>query len=286
MARLRVPSISELNPVFVRELRSRMRGIRGYLVLGVSAAIQIATLCTYWVAEPPGSSAYLSVADFSRTFFIVATCIQATIVALIAPAFTAGVISLERERQTLEMLLMTRLTRRSIILGKLSASMFQLLLVVVGGIPVSVGTCLMLGGLAPVEATMTYLFLVLIGVSCGAAGLYASCLFRRTMASTAVAYLFVATLLIGTGVLDAIDQVVTRSYSAPLGWVNFCPPYAAYTIVADNAHMDTRLTVGLKAAFGVDVQAWELAGFAYGLLLVGCVLGAIAQLRRMDRSGA
>jgi ABC-type transport system involved in multi-copper enzyme maturation permease subunit len=59
-----------------------------------------------------------------------------TLLAFITPALTAGAISSERERQTLDLLFVTRIRPFSIIWGKLLASMSFVVLLLVLSIPI------------------------------------------------------------------------------------------------------------------------------------------------------
>ena len=64
---------------------------------------------------------------------------------LIAPAFTAGAISLEREKQTLDMLVSTPMRPGGIVVGKLLSALAFVVLMIVAAIPIS-ALVLMYGG--------------------------------------------------------------------------------------------------------------------------------------------
>src|SRR5262249_1342272 len=73
---------------------------------------------------------------------------QMLTVFLLSPLVAAGIIAGERERGTLDHLLVTHLRDREIILGKLAARLASLTLLVMTGLPV-LGLMLFLGGVDP-----------------------------------------------------------------------------------------------------------------------------------------
>src|SRR5439155_10298292 len=75
-------------------------------------------------------------AAFAREFSAACLAVQFGAVLLITPALTAGAIAEERQRQTLDDLLLTRLSGRDIVLGKLAARWVQVVGVLLAGVPV------------------------------------------------------------------------------------------------------------------------------------------------------
>ena len=66
---------------------------------------------------------------------MVLSVLQLALIVFITPGLTAGVISSERERQTLNMLLTTTQSSTSIIIGKLVSSVAYLLLLMIASLP-------------------------------------------------------------------------------------------------------------------------------------------------------
>ena len=73
---------------------------------------------------------------------------QTLAVILLTPAFVAGAIAEEKERQTLDYLLATDLRNREIVLGKLVSRLGNLALLVLAGLPI-LSLMEMLGGVEP-----------------------------------------------------------------------------------------------------------------------------------------
>ena len=110
--------------VGVKELRGRMRGRRAFIVLTIHLvfvagfAWMIETLSERSFTSGFGGSMSAS-AEIGRTMFSALIMLLTLIVLVLAPASTAGAISLEREKQTLDLLTTTPISSLAIILGKL-----------------------------------------------------------------------------------------------------------------------------------------------------------------------
>jgi ABC-type Na+ efflux pump permease subunit len=76
------------------------------------------------------------VAVFARQFALACFVAQFAAVLLITPAFTAGAVAEERQRRTLDDLLITGLSSRAIIFGKLLARWIQIVSVLLAGVPI------------------------------------------------------------------------------------------------------------------------------------------------------
>ncbi|HOS92831.1 MAG TPA: hypothetical protein PLQ54_05930, partial [Armatimonadota bacterium] len=91
-----------------------MRGPRLLLQCGLCAVGVGATAAAVWLAMP--MSTRTTPAEFSRAFITCAAVAITLVVGFVAPGATAGAFTLERERQTLEALLVCPLPRRSLVL--------------------------------------------------------------------------------------------------------------------------------------------------------------------------
>ena len=101
-------------------------------------------------------------AALGRWFFYAIVGTQLVLVMLAAPAATAGAICIERARGTLDHMLVTDLTSREIVLGKLAARLTPVLTLVACSMPVLLLTTL-LGGVDP--TALAGAFAVILGVT-------------------------------------------------------------------------------------------------------------------------
>ena len=120
---------------------------------------------------------------------------QLFFVTLLAPAFTAGIITGEREKQTYDLLMTTLLRPRSIILGKLGAALAWLLLLVLAVVPVA-SLSFILGGVAPEELILSLVVILAATFWYGAIGLFWSSVVKSTIVAVVLALLTNAFLLV------------------------------------------------------------------------------------------
>jgi len=180
-------------PLALREMRSLMRGRRGPLALlcctGGVAAIELIALGLLYRTL---GSAYPveALAVIGRRLFFLLTMLETVLVLLIVPLLTAGSISGEYRRGTMESLLLTRLTGRDIVCGKLLSSLGFFAVLLLCLLPV-VSIITLLGGVSPWEVLLTHLLLLATAYSAGAFALLCSACFHHGATSYIAAYLVI-----------------------------------------------------------------------------------------------
>ena len=187
------------NPVVLKELRSRMRGGRAFIILTIyllviSAGISIVFLS--FIASRNSIGGPDLGQALGKSIFGMVVGLELFIIALVAPALTAGAISSEREQQTYDLLRATLLPARSLVAGKLASPLSYLFLLLFAGIPLQ-SLAYLFGGVAMEEIVIANLILVVTAVAFCSVGLFFSSFSRRTLVSTVLAYAFVALLLFG-----------------------------------------------------------------------------------------
>ena len=276
--------------IMTKELRSRMRGRRAFIIL--TAYLGVLALITYgvyvvigpFVAENAGQVGVgTSQANASRSIgqwiFSVLSVFQIILVSMMAPAFTAGQISLEREKQTLDLLITTPMRPSAIVIGKLVTALAFVVLMIVAAIPIT-AIVLMYGGASIDDIVRQQVLLLSVAVGFGAIGLFASALMRRTQAATVVAYGAVLALTLGSAMTYTFwteianrDQgfIVGARPAAPeqLRWVN---PMIGMLDVVARVEIDgpTRFTAPLYQLFGEDLATsgtgFDCGGFGCDVL--------------------
>jgi ABC-2 type transport system permease protein len=192
------------NPLIVKDGVSRMRSWRAPLILTVYLGLLGAFGYTFFVMETVVAPAERSgSAQIGASVFTSLAFIQLSLVSLFAPALAAGSISGERERQTFDVLLVSRLSAAQIVWGKLVASVAFMLLLILSALPLFAAVFLF-GGIDFEQFVITQLLTVTTAVSIGAVSLFLSAVFRRTLPSTVVAYGVAFAGMIGTLVAGAL----------------------------------------------------------------------------------
>jgi ABC-2 type transport system permease protein len=191
------------NPILLREFRMRMRTpktvVLFFLYLAILGGLTLAFIFLSNQAQMlrPGES---------RSIFLAVAIIQLVLLSFIAPGLTAGAISGERERQTLNILLTTHLSPFKILYSKLVSSMAYLWLVLFATLPLY-AIVLLYGGVAPIKLLYMFGFYLVVMVTFGMVGLFCSTWLKRTGAAVVVSYLVVLFMLAGTAVAAELINI-------------------------------------------------------------------------------
>jgi hypothetical protein len=115
----------------------------------------------------------------------------------LAPAFTSGAISLEREKQTLDMLAATPISSLAIVVGKLLSALAYVFLLIAASVPLT-AIVFVFGGVGPDDVLRAYAVLIVSALGLGSMGLFISASMQRTQGATVVTFFTVLFLTLGT----------------------------------------------------------------------------------------
>lgn len=189
-----------INPVLEKEFRLRMRTFRAPLSVSFYV-LAIALLAFGFIYVAIGASTPGSFnPQRSRELFYFISGAQLVLIAFMTPGLTAGVISGEREKQTLNILLTTQQSSTAIVFSKLFASLSFMVLLIVATIPVY-SIVFLFGGISPAQLAGVFVFYLFVMVVLGSFGVFFSTLLRKTMVSVIVTYGVVLAMFGFTGLL-------------------------------------------------------------------------------------
>ncbi|ABO49891.1 conserved hypothetical protein [Desulforamulus reducens MI-1] len=191
--------MKECNPVLLKELRQRFRSYRSPLIIALYLMVLGGFLLGIMYLEWRDAAYYFQPGSSKGTFTILSVA-QLGLLAFVVPGLTAGVISGERERQTLNVLLTTELSPLSIIVSKLISACSFTALLLIATLPLY-SLVFMFGGLAPVQVLGVLGFFLVTMLMFAAIGVTCSTYFKRTGVSTLTTYGVVFFLIAGTGFL-------------------------------------------------------------------------------------
>lgn len=204
--------LPEPNPVLVRELRQRMRGPRAPVVLTLYLGLLVLILylsaqaalnanrgfqCINGNCFPTGGPDILSISTAGRAITHLLILLMLIGVCMIVPALGAGAIAGERERRTLTTLQLTLMTPRSIVVGKMLASLAFVAFLLVATIPLFT-VAFWMGGALLADILKGLAMVLVTAVVVAALGLFASAYLRRSLGATVIAYGLVFLLTAGT----------------------------------------------------------------------------------------
>ena len=199
----------------VKELRGRMRGRRAFVILTIyllllgGFALMIETLIERSYATGFGNSSAFASPAIGQGIFAALLMLMTLQVVFLAPSSTAGAISLEREKQTLELLITTPISSLAIVVGKLLSALVYLGLLIIASIPL-MAVVFVFGGVAPEDMFYGYIVLIVTALGLGSFGLFCSSLVKRTTASTAITIFGVLAITIGTIFILGFWQAMGR----------------------------------------------------------------------------
>ena len=127
-----------VGPVFSREVTLAPRRPRTYIVRAAYGLTLLVLMCTAWLVLT-GTQLVRDVGDLARfgmTLFQILSPLQLAVAVFFAALLSASAVAQEKDRKTLDLLLMTKLTNSELVLGKLLASLLMVLMLVLTALPV------------------------------------------------------------------------------------------------------------------------------------------------------
>ncbi|MDQ0059768.1 ABC transporter permease [Paenibacillus harenae] len=226
-----------INPVLNKEFRLRMRTPRSMWTLFFYLfAIGLMALSAIYLTQVISGSGRAFDPETSKVLFIFLSFAQLGLIAFMGPGLTAGVVSGEREKQTLNLLLTTQQSSTTIILSKLASSLSFMVLIVISTIPVY-SMVFLYGGISPRQLLLVFLFYIFMMLVLGSFGIMFSTLFKRTMISVIVTYGITLFMFAGTALLFFVMVGVMQELSpnATNSWIGHIlawnPAAALYSIL-------------------------------------------------------
>lgn len=197
-------------PVLLKEVRGRMRGIGAPLTFTLYVAILAAILYgVFSFASRQFMFGGQQIATMGVQLFSILNIFQMLLVVFIAPTLTSGAIANEKERQTFDLLLSTRLSGFGILFGKLVAGIGYAILLILSSLPLF-ALVFVFGGVP-----MTLLFRSLVvqiatAITLGCFGLLFSTISKRSQIATVLSVVLSLVLVFGTTVAAIFMPIFDR----------------------------------------------------------------------------
>ncbi len=176
-----------------------------------------------------GYQGYL-LSQIGAQLYALLSFVQLFLIVFIAPAFTATTINGEKERQTFDLLLCSKLSAFSLLAGKLIAGLANALLLIAASIPLF-SLVFFFGGVAPSQVLSTLVVFVMTALVTGTFGLFCSTLLRRPTVSTTAAYIFCALWMFSYPIVSFLtigNSLPSNSrWSVWIQWLNAWNPISA-----------------------------------------------------------
>ena len=160
-----------IGPVFTREVTIAPRRDRTFAARAVYGGLLLLLISTAWLVMA-GTQLITDIGDFSRfgmNLFRLITPFQLVLMLFFSAILSAGAVAQEKDRKTLLLLLLTRLSNSELVLGKLLASMLEVLLFLAISVPIFLMMAL-LGGISYPQIVKGFLVTLFGMLACGSVG--------------------------------------------------------------------------------------------------------------------
>ncbi|RNF40749.1 ABC transporter permease [Planococcus salinus] len=267
------------NPVLVKELKLRFRNIKSFSgILFYLVAMSVFVFGFIFLTTSLTGSGFFRPTE-SFLLFSMMSYIQLGLILFITPGLTAGTISSEREKQTLNILLTTSQTSFQIIFGKMTSSVAFLLLMIVAGLPIY-SLVFLYGGVSPGQIAVIFMFYLLTLLAIGSIGVLFSTLIRRTIVSMITTYGTMIFLTVVTGFFLLISLQISQYGNAmpnfsPMSyfWASINPPVVLLTLLQP-AVADQILNLAT-----VTFPLWAGYFIFYSVLTAAAIFLSVKRLR-------
>lgn len=209
------------NAVVGKEFRTRMRGPRSTIIVTGYMAILGVIAIAYLLRQTGPTTDQSSQAGIQ--LFVLLSVFQLFLILFVTPASTASAISGERQRQTWDLLLVTRLSAFGIVWGKLIAGLAFNLLLIFASLPLF-SLVFLFGGVAPDDVVHTYAVFLATILLIGVTSLFVSALSRRLVVSMVVSNIVSLSFSIGLSLLTAYLETTGRTTATFTGIAAPLPP--------------------------------------------------------------
>lgn len=202
------------NPIYKREMTISSRSIRLPVIIMLFNSILalVAFLDMYSAISQVRVTAEIQYARFLELYIFVAS-IEFILLLGLMPALTAGSISGERERQTLDILLSTETTPAQIVMGKLLSSLSHAALLVISSFPV-MALVFVYGGIRMIDFGLLMVLYIAVALFAASLGLCFSVICKKSTMATALSYGVLLFLLLGTYVINWFVASMARTSAA------------------------------------------------------------------------
>ncbi|MDB4371367.1 ABC transporter permease, partial [Mariniblastus sp.] len=160
-----------VGPVFTREAVVAPRRPRHHVMRTVYAVALLLLICTAWMILK-GTQIIQNVGDMARfgaILFQILAPLQLALVMFLSAIQAASNIAIEKDRQTLILLLMSRLTNSELVLGKLFASLLSIGVMLITSLPIFM-LIVLFGGTSFEQVGWTFAVTLMTSVAAGSLG--------------------------------------------------------------------------------------------------------------------
>ncbi len=203
------------NPVTIKELRSRMRGRRAFVVLTVYLLVMSAFITLVYAAFASAASGPFGPdpREVGKVIFACVVGVQVFLVIFVGPSFTSGTVTGEKERQTYDLLRTTLLSANAFVTGKLLSALSYVFLLIMAAIPLQ-SIAFLLGGVTFSELFISQLIIFTATLTFALWGLFCSSAMRTTLGASVMTFAGALFMTIGTPMISGLFAAILAPFFA------------------------------------------------------------------------
>lgn len=193
-----------IGPIFARQWLVAPRRPRFYVQRVVFVLMLFSLVCTIW-ALMAGVQNVRNVGDLSRfgsLVFQVVVPLELAVTMFLAAVAAAGGVTHEKDKRTLDLLLLTRLTNSQIVVGKLASSIIGVLGLILSSLPLLL-LIVLIGGVSLYQVGMAALLILNTTLWCGSLANMVAFWRDKTFQTLAVVFLGIAGWLVFCEIVHA-----------------------------------------------------------------------------------
>ena len=275
-----------LNPVLNKELKLRFRTGKTFVgLLFYLLALSLLMIAFMFIQSQENPIGFFKPQD-SRLMFMFFSFFQLALILFITPGLTAGVISSERERQTLNILLTTTQSSFGIVTGKLLSSISYLILLVIASLPLY-SFVFIFGGVSPSQLLQVFFFSLFTMIVIGCFGVLFSTVLRKTIVSMVTTYSVVLFIGGGTAIISLILFQISDIYSTSIQKeapaVYFSAMFNPGIVLAEI--FEPAVSEQVKEITGIKFPIWAAHLISYSFIIGISLIISIRQLRPNMKKG-
>lgn len=200
-----------INPVYGKEIKLKVRSVKFAIIIFLfNLMLGIIAITGFEVMFNMHLNPYVDYSGAAKVFYILIS-MEIIAVMFLVPAFTAGSIAGEREKQTLDILLTTVLTPEKIVMGKLLSSISMVLLLVVSSLPI-ISIVFTIGGVGMEDLVQFMLAILVISFFIGSMGMLASTVLKKTVPAMVCSMVEVMLVCVGTVIIIGVTYIIAKLY--------------------------------------------------------------------------
>ena len=190
-----------MKAILLKELRSYLRGARPFTLITVYLTILGGLLVLIYAGQ--SESSFINRAEIGLSLYGTVIGLALLQLTFLAPALNASSLGSERDRQTIDLLMITPVSPLKLVIGKLAAPCLFLLIMSVATLPLA-AFAFLIGGIELRDLGIGLLLLALTTLGYGAIGIWAAARSRTSRSGTMISQGIVFMLAIGLPVLALI----------------------------------------------------------------------------------